>query len=90
MQRSLQLLSAGLLSLGLVLVLLDGSEGQVPAKLPQVDELKHKGYTETVKGVDRLSETKLEAKFDMVPIPGGAYLMGSPASEKGRKPDEGP
>jgi formylglycine-generating enzyme required for sulfatase activity/mono/diheme cytochrome c family protein len=29
-------------------------------------------------------------KYSMVPIPGGEYLMGSPDSEKGRKPDEGP
>src|SRR5262249_14679663 len=26
----------------------------------------------------------------MIPIPGGTFLMGSPAGEKGRKPDEGP
>jgi formylglycine-generating enzyme required for sulfatase activity len=30
------------------------------------------------------------AFFDMVPIPGGELLMGSPETEKGRKPDEGP
>ena len=28
--------------------------------------------------------------FDMVPIPGGKFRMGSPAGEKGRKEDEGP
>jgi len=28
--------------------------------------------------------------YDMVAIPGGTFQMGSPASEKGRKPDEGP
>jgi len=32
----------------------------------------------------------LEVKFDMVPIPGGTFKMGSPESEKKRKPDEGP
>src|SRR4030095_3631076 len=31
-----------------------------------------------------------EAKIEMVPIPGGKFTMGSPASEKGRKADEGP
>jgi len=31
-----------------------------------------------------------EASFKMVPIPAGTFKMGSPASEKGRKPDEGP
>ena len=30
------------------------------------------------------------AKFDMVAIPGGEFLMGSPAGETGRKADEGP
>ncbi len=31
-----------------------------------------------------------EVKFEMVPVPGGRFVMGSPASEKGRKPEEGP
>jgi formylglycine-generating enzyme required for sulfatase activity len=39
-------------------------------------------YAETIAG------TKM--KIDMVPIPGGTFKMGSPESEKGRKPDEGP
>ncbi|MFD3000610.1 formylglycine-generating enzyme family protein [Pontibacter toksunensis] len=39
-------------------------------------------YTQEIPG------TKL--KFDMVAIPGGEFLMGSPASEKGREEDEGP
>ena len=31
-----------------------------------------------------------EVAYEMVPIPGGEFVMGSPDSEKGRKPDEGP
>ena len=31
-----------------------------------------------------------EVAFDMVAIPGGKFLMGTPASEPGRKDDEGP
>jgi formylglycine-generating enzyme required for sulfatase activity len=31
-----------------------------------------------------------EVTFDMVPIPGGEFVMGSPASEQGRAEDEGP
>ena len=31
-----------------------------------------------------------DQSFKMVPIPGGTFTMGSPASEKGRKPDEDP
>jgi len=44
-----------------------------------------KKYTETItdENGDKLS-------FDMVPIPGGAFTMGSPAAEVGRKDDEGP
>lgn len=30
------------------------------------------------------------AKFDLVPIPGGKFLMGSPESEPGHRPDEHP
>ena len=31
-----------------------------------------------------------EVKFEMLPIPGGKFVMGSSDSEAGRKPDEGP
>jgi formylglycine-generating enzyme required for sulfatase activity len=47
-----------------------------------VDERAHKKYTETIPGT--------KVRFDMVPIPGGTYLRGSPATEKGRSADEGP
>jgi len=29
-------------------------------------------------------------KFDLVPIPGGSFTMGSPSGEPGRVEDEGP
>ena len=32
----------------------------------------------------------LNVPFEMIAIPGGSFLMGSPDSEKSRKPDEGP
>ncbi len=41
-----------------------------------------KPYTETIPGT--------EIKFDLLPIPGGSYKMGSPESEEGRQEDEGP
>jgi formylglycine-generating enzyme required for sulfatase activity len=41
-----------------------------------------KPYTETVPGIN--------LKFDMVPISGGTFTMGSPESESGRHKDEGP
>ena len=45
-------------------------------------EPEMKRYTEKVHGTD--------AKFDMLPIPGGEYLIGSPDKEPGHKPDESP
>lgn len=41
-----------------------------------------KPYTETIPGS--------EITFDMVPIPGGKFMMGSPDGEAGRGADEGP
>jgi formylglycine-generating enzyme required for sulfatase activity len=41
-----------------------------------------KPYTEEITGTD--------VTFDMVPIPGGEFQMGSPEDEADRKPDEGP
>src|SRR5258706_783414 len=41
-----------------------------------------KPYTETISGTD--------VKFDMVPIPGGKFMMGSPETEAGRGKDESP
>ncbi|HKQ40457.1 MAG TPA: SUMF1/EgtB/PvdO family nonheme iron enzyme, partial [Verrucomicrobiae bacterium] len=43
---------------------------------------EHKSYTNTIPGT--------QVSYGMMAIPGGEYLMGSPASEKGRKADEGP
>lgn len=31
-----------------------------------------------------------DVEFEMVPVPGGEFLLGSPESEKGRSPNEGP
>ncbi len=43
---------------------------------------KMEAYTQVIPGTD--------IKFEMVPIPGGEFLMGSPNSEPHRKADEGP
>jgi formylglycine-generating enzyme required for sulfatase activity len=42
------------------------------------------------KGMKKYTETLSDVSFDMVPIPGGTYKMGSADSEKGRNKDEGP
>ena len=41
-----------------------------------------KAYTHTIPGTD--------VTYDMAPIPGGKFKMGSPDNEPGHKPDEGP
>lgn len=45
-------------------------------------EAKMKSYTEKI--------PHSKATFDMVPIPGGEFIMGSPANEPDRKKSEGP
>jgi formylglycine-generating enzyme required for sulfatase activity len=49
---------------------------------PIVEKKTHAGYVETIPGT--------KVKFSMVPIPGGTFLQGSPATEKGRGAEEGP
>lgn len=85
MRRLIQLAApAAVLSLlaGLIFLAppLHGDKG--PDKFPVVEKVTIKGYTEAI--------PDSTVKFDMVPIPAGTFLMGSPESEKGRKPDEGP
>ena len=50
----------------------------VPTKI----DLPPKNFTETIPGS--------EVKFEMVYVPGGEFVMGSPADEVGRTDDEGP
>ena len=55
----------------------------VPNKAAEAkDQAGMKPYTEMLVNTD--------VTFEMAPIPGGVYKMGSPASEKDRKADEGP
>jgi formylglycine-generating enzyme required for sulfatase activity len=71
---------------GVAIVLAIGAAPPVPRvearEPPNVDALTHKGYTEAI--------PKTDVKFEMVPIPGGTFLMGSPDSETGRGEEEGP
>jgi formylglycine-generating enzyme required for sulfatase activity len=64
---------------GSVLVQTFASRCVLAADAPAGDA---KPFTQTIPGST--------ITFDMVPIPAGKFLMGSPATEKGRKEDEGP
>jgi len=52
------------------------------SKTTPATEQEMKPYSETISGTD--------LSFDMVPIRGGVFTMGSPANEPNRKDDEGP
>jgi formylglycine-generating enzyme required for sulfatase activity len=54
---------------------------QPATKLATVLDKKHKNYTETLNKY---------VSIEMIAIPGGTYMMGTPATEKERGDDEGP
>ena len=56
--------------------------GNIMSKLQIMTEAEMKPYTDSIPG------TTLQ--FDMVAIPGGEFVMGSPENEPERQPDEGP
>jgi formylglycine-generating enzyme required for sulfatase activity len=78
----------GWLAAGLAWCLLpsQGARGADPAdSVPDAaaaSEAEMKPYTEVISGT--------KVTFDMVPIPGGVFKMGSPEDEPGRNDDEGP
>ncbi len=78
MSRPLHALSALLVSTCLSLA----ASAPAAADEPPASPDSMKPYTEAVPGFD--------VKFDLVPIPGGTFEMGSPESEAKRGPDEGP
>jgi formylglycine-generating enzyme required for sulfatase activity len=59
-----------------------GSAVEAPGAEQAAAAADMKPYTETVPGT--------EVTFAMTPIPGGTFTMGSPQTEPGRNPDEGP
>jgi formylglycine-generating enzyme required for sulfatase activity len=75
--------SLAMVALPLALLLVPATSGQqLPSKLPEVEPAKHKTYTESIPGS--------KVSFEMIAVPGGTYLMGSPESEAKRSSDEGP
>jgi formylglycine-generating enzyme required for sulfatase activity len=74
-------LAAASIVAGLVLA----ADHSAPLTIPDADaktEAAMKPYTELIEHTD--------AKIEMLPIRGGKFMMGSPETEKGRYPDEGP
>ena len=67
---------------GVDLELLARIHAKIVANSREKTEADMKRYTETIPG------TKVQ--FEMLPIPSGTFLIGSPAGEANRKADEGP
>jgi len=89
--RGWQTLLPAAVALLLILALWLGPSGaEAAAKIPPLEvpnataatEKEMKPYTEVISGT--------RVTFDMVPIPGGKFRMGSPETEAGRQEDEGP
>ena len=82
MQYTAWLVGLGLFSASVLMA--EDKAPSVPAN-PAAEakaEGEMKPYTEKIHGTD--------AKFDLVPIKGGEYVIGSPEKEAGRSADEGP
>src|SRR6266850_5217973 len=83
MRRLLYLGVRGMILLIPAVIFLDAVISSPAAEdKPAIEPLQHKGYVETIPGS--------KVSFEMMPIPGGTYRMGSPANESGRSADEGP
>jgi formylglycine-generating enzyme required for sulfatase activity len=63
-------------------VIVAAIQAKIVKQPPAKNQAEMKGYTNFIPGTT--------VKYSMVPIPGGEFLMGSPATEKGRRADEGP
>lgn len=63
-------------------VLVAAIHKRIATSTKEKEEKEMKPYATTIIGTDVM--------FDMVPIPGGKFTMGSPENEKGRNKDEGP
>jgi formylglycine-generating enzyme required for sulfatase activity len=61
----------------------DGEVIPETVTVPAMLDLAATNFAQEIPGTD-------DIKIDMVYVPGGEFLMGSPEAEEGRKPDEGP
>ncbi len=81
MSRIIQFTAVSL-SFGITLAFLPAIDEQSRAAPASVfEKADHKNYAEKLDA---------EVSFDMIAIPGGTFLMGSPENEPGRSADEGP
>jgi hypothetical protein len=87
---------ASLLALLCIAARLVGAEPEFnPAEMALVRQLREK-ILSAAKAADSAPKPYVEpipgtiVSFSMVPIPAGGFMLGSPANEQGRKPDEGP
>lgn len=81
MIRFLQFALVGLL-IGIGVALVPASrEAAVVLAAPVIEKATHKNYTEKMND---------DVSFEMIAVPGGTFLMGSPPDEPGRNADEGP
>lgn len=86
MVRSLILCSTVLLSIGLVTFTLAGPTPETkPSEVKDTTPKEFKKFTETISAPDGT-----KASWEMIPIPAGEFVMGSPESETDRNKDEGP
>jgi formylglycine-generating enzyme len=86
-RRLLSLTSARIATLGAAacgvgLAYLGQSSEAADAPQTNAQPTEFKSFTQNLPGTD--------VKFEMLPIPGGKFMLGSPETEKRRKNDEGP
>lgn len=84
MVNRIRTLSLWLVALGVVVAAAWAEEPTIPAppKVPTKLDLPPKNFVETLPGTD--------IQFEMIYVPGGEFMMGSPADEPGHQPEEGP
>ena len=66
-----------------------------PNDQPTVEQIRSRIVAAPVPAARDMKPYKLtipatDVSFEMLPVPGGEFMMGTPASEKGRRADEGP
>ncbi len=79
MTRNLLSRAGILLAIALIPV---GLRSRAPISVAIPAQAEMQPYVETIPGTN--------VKFEMIPVPGGTFLMGSPPGEDRRAPDEGP